>query len=107
MQGIQSISPGAYAAQDADTRPILIDVREPWEFNIAHVERSQLKPLGQIHDWAKALEKEAAYVIICHHGGRSMMACQFLWQAGIKKVANLDGGIDAWSMSVDPKIPRY
>ncbi len=107
MQGIQSISPRAYAALDATTCPILIDVREPWEFDIAHVDGAQLKPLGQIRDWAATLNKDTPYIIMCHHGGRSMSACQFLSQIGIKNVTNLDGGIDEWSLSVDPKIQRY
>ncbi len=107
MQGIQSISSRAYAALETASRPQLIDVREPWEFDIAHVEGAQLKPLGQIREWAAALDKNTPYVIMCHHGGRSMSACQFLSQAGIKHVTNLEGGIDDWSLNVDSKIQRY
>ena len=107
MQSIQSISVSAYASLEADKRPTLIDVREPWEFKIAHIGGAQLLPLGQIGQWAQTLDKNAAYVVMCHHGGRSMMACQVLAQAGIKNVANLDGGIAAWSTSVDPSIPQY
>lgn len=107
MQGIKSISPREYAAQDQVVRATLIDVREPWEFSVAHIEGAQLKPLGQLREWAAALDKDTPYVIMCHHGGRSMMACQLLAQAGVKSVANLDGGINEWSLSVDPTIPRY
>ncbi len=110
MQPVQNIAPQAYAAarnSPAQDAPILIDVREPWEFNIAHIEGARLMPLGQIYEWAQTLDKDTAYIIMCHHGSRSSMACQVLHGLGFTKVMNLDGGIDAWSYVVDPSVARY
>lgn len=110
MHSVQNITPQEYAAIRADEqapRPVLIDVREPWEFGIARLEEAKLLPLGQIHEWSQTLDKNASYVIMCHHGSRSAMACQLLQRAGFKNVRNLDGGIHQWSFAVDPKIARY
>jgi sulfur-carrier protein adenylyltransferase/sulfurtransferase len=88
---------------------LLIDVREPGEFETARIDGSRLIPLGQlaarlheIADW-----KPARVVAHCHKGGRSAKACALLRDAGFANVANLSGGIDAWSITVDPKVPRY
>ena len=89
--------------------PRLLDVREPEEFEIAALPGARLVPLGQIPvsleqiaDW-----KNEPVVVYCHHGIRSMHAINFLTQAGFTNLANLSGGIDAWSREVDPKTPRY
>ena len=89
--------------------PRLLDVREPEEFEIAALPDARLVPLGQIParieqiaDW-----KNEPVVVYCHHGIRSMHAINFLTQAGFMDLANLSGGIDAWSREVDPKLPRY
>jgi rhodanese-related sulfurtransferase len=105
----QDITPQQFAEmKDAPANAsLLIDVREPWEYQIAHIEGAQLQPLGQIYEWAATLDKSADYVIMCHHGGRSGMACQVLGSMGFKQLANLQGGIDAWAICVDPNVPRY
>ena len=89
--------------------PRLLDVREPEEFEIVALPDARLVPLGQIParveqiaDW-----KNEPVVVYCHHGIRSMHAINFLTQAGFMDLANLSGGIDAWSREVDPKLPRY
>ena len=87
--------------------PLLIDVREPFEFEYARIAGAVLKPLGQITRWAKGLGQEAEIVLLCHTGERSAQATMFLRQQGFKQVANLRGGIDAWSVQVDPNVPRY
>lgn len=115
MSPVQNISPQHYAAARAENAstnqasptPALIDVREPWEFAIAHIDGAQLLPLDQIEAWAQTLDKTADYVVMCHHGGRSAMACQVLQGLGFTNVRNLDGGIDAWAYAVDPTTPRY
>lgn len=102
------ITPQQYAELRAsDHPPALIDVREPWEYAIAHLDEAKLLPLGQIYEWAPTLDKEADYVIVCHHGQRSATACQFLSNMGFKHVANLSGGMDAWSSAVDRTVRRY
>lgn len=89
------------------TPPLVIDVREPHEYAYARIEGAQLRPLGQIATWASEFDKEAEIVLQCHSGSRSMYAAQFLQRLGFKHVANLKGGIDAWSVHVDPTVPRY
>jgi adenylyltransferase/sulfurtransferase len=88
---------------------LLIDVREPHEFERARIAGSTLIPLGQLgarlHEIAEW--KQGRVVAHCHKGGRSAKACALLRDAGFANVANLSGGIDAWSITVDPKVPRY
>lgn len=86
---------------------LLLDVREPWEFELARIEGSQLLPLGQVPARLDELDPARETVVICHHGVRSMQAAFFLQSRGFKDVINLAGGIDAWSREVDPKVPVY
>jgi rhodanese-related sulfurtransferase len=85
----------------------LIDVREPWEYNTARIEGAQLLPLGTLGSEYKKLDPNAEIVVLCHMGMRSMDATQFLLQQGYKNVKNLSGGINAWSMQIDPSVPKY
>lgn len=87
--------------------PLLIDVRETDEYAFAHIEGAQLKPLGDIFSWAEELDKDKEYVLQCHLGSRSMQAAMLMQQMGFTHVANLTGGIDAWSVHVDASVPRY
>jgi adenylyltransferase/sulfurtransferase len=96
------------AKKDAGEKFRLIDVREPSEYQAAKIEGSELKPLGQIPNWANELaDKNEDIVLHCHHGMRSDRACQYLAAQGFTNVKNLIGGIDEWSMRVDPSVPRY
>jgi len=87
--------------------PVIIDVREPDEFEYAHIEGAILKPLDDIEQWAGELDREGEYVLQCHSGGRSGHATAYLQSLGFKRVFNLRGGIDAWSRQIDPNVPRY
>lgn len=104
----EDTNPTALAARLAtgDT-PVLLDVREPWEHAIAALPGSVLIPLGTLQQRTSALDAHAEYVVYCHHGGRSAMAAQWLRSQGFARVANLEGGIDAWSLEVDASVPRY
>lgn len=94
--------------QDEGKKLRLIDVREPSEHQAAKIAGSELKPLGQIINWAQELtDKGEEIVLHCHHGMRSDRACQFLAAQGFTNVKNLIGGIDEWSLKVDPSVPRY
>jgi rhodanese-related sulfurtransferase len=96
------------ARRDAGAKLRLIDVREPSEYNVAQIEDSELKPLGQIQQWSQELkDKDEEIVIHCHHGMRSERACQYLSAQGFNNVKNLIGGIDDWSLKIDPLVPRY
>lgn len=85
----------------------LLDVREPNEFEFAHIGGSVLIPLNQIPQRLREIDMEQEIVLICHHGMRSMQAANFLSQVGFRKISNLVGGIDAWSIEVDSSVARY
>ncbi|TLY32013.1 MAG: rhodanese [Nitrospirae bacterium] len=92
---------------DRGEKFVLIDVREPWEYNICKIPGAQLIPLGTLATEYKKLDPSAEIVLHCHMGMRSMDATQFLQQQGFKNVKNLTGGINAWSLQIDPSVPRY
>lgn len=87
--------------------PIVIDVREPDEHAFAHIEGSELMPLGDLLNWSQELDPDREYAMLCHTGQRSSYATGVLRQMGLKRVRNVIGGIDAWSAHVDPSVPRY
>ncbi len=91
--------------------PLLLDVREPAEWATASVrvdgaELLQL-PMHLIPARLHELDPDRPVAVLCHHGGRSMQVALFLTQRGFEHVANVAGGIDAWSLQVDPAVPRY
>jgi adenylyltransferase/sulfurtransferase len=86
---------------------LLVDVREPEEFEIARVEGARLLPMSRLHEWAPALDPQRETVFICHHGIRSAQFCALLSRQGFDRIYNLTGGIDRWSKEVDPTVPRY
>jgi rhodanese-related sulfurtransferase len=86
----------------------LIDVREPEEWALGHIAGAELMPLSQFEQTApEKLSPEDEIVVYCHHGVRSARAQEFLKSRGYKNVLNLSGGIEAWSLQVDPAVPRY
>jgi len=88
--------------------PLLLDVRELWEFETAHVENSLLMPMGDVPSRAHAeLDPDEPIVVLCHHGARSLNVTMWLRQQGFEQVQSLAGGIDGWSRAIDPAIPRY
>jgi rhodanese-related sulfurtransferase len=91
---------------EAGDRPILLDVREAWEFELAHLEGSKLIPMSQLQSRLTELDPASETVVICHHGNRSNYVTQALQRAGFERVLNLEGGLDAYS-SVDESVPRY
>ncbi len=99
----------AQAENNTQPMPVLLDVREPHEFEYCHIENSVNVPLGQIPAELQELDPEQEYVLICHHGVRSQRAGMFLAGNGFDadKLINLVGGIEAWACEVDPSMPRY
>lgn len=87
--------------------PILLDVREGWEFATCHVAGSRHVPLATLPGAVASLDPAATVVTICHHGVRSMHAAAFLKQQGFARVLSLAGGVDAWAATVDPGMARY
>jgi rhodanese-related sulfurtransferase len=92
---------------DQGKKIVLVDVREPWEVAINRLEGSVHIPLADLGQRYKELDSQAEVISYCHMGVRSMKATQFLKQQGFEKARNLEGGIDAWSLKVDPAVPRY
>src|SRR5256886_10669947 len=85
----------------------LIDVREPFEYEIARIDGAKLIPLGEIADRTYEMQREQTIVVHCHSGKRSAQAVRLLQQRGFSNVYNLEGGIDAWSDQIDPTVPKY
>ncbi len=85
----------------------LVDVREPWEFDLCRIEGSRHIPLGQLPSRLNELDPSRPTVMICHHGVRSLRAAAFLEHCGFGDVVNLSGGIDAWAKTVDPGMAKY
>jgi rhodanese-related sulfurtransferase len=86
---------------------VLLDVREPDEREAATIEPSIHIPMAQVAGRLEELPRDRPLVVYCHGGTRSMMVAAYLEHRGFPGVANLAGGIDAWSREVDPKVPRY
>ncbi len=92
---------------DAGEALRLIDVREQYEYTIAHIDTATLLPMSEIQTWWQALPRDEELIVICHHGVRSAQVCTALHGAGFEHLTNMTGGIDAWSAEVDSSVPRY
>lgn len=88
-------------------RPLLLDVREPWEVQICRIEGAELMPMREVPTRFIELEPEQPVVCICHHGGRSAHVAMFLNRQGYGDVYNLTGGIDAWARQIDLAMATY
>ena len=90
---------------------LVLDVREAWEVQTASVKADgfelQIMPMNTVPARINELSREQPIACLCHHGGRSMQVAAFLAQQGFSHVANIAGGINAWSAQVDPSVPRY
>lgn len=92
----------------SSTPPLLLDVREPWEHATAHIAGSTLIPMNEIPGRAhQELDEDAPILVMCHHGARSLSVATWLRQQGFDKAQSVAGGIDAWSRTIDPSVPRY
>jgi len=86
---------------------LFVDVREPWEHQLCHIEGSKLIPLGQIASSLSEFERADSVVFFCHSGRRSMDAAAWLRSQGVTGARSMAGGIDRWSQEIDPRVPRY
>ena len=91
----------------ASGKPLLLDVREPWEFQICRLPGSLLMPMQTLPARHAELDADADTVVICHHGARSLQAAMFLEHAGFTRLYNLTGGVNAWARRVEPSMPVY
>ncbi len=87
----------------------LLDVREPWEHEYCRLENCVLIPLGELMDRVSEVEvpPNSTIVVYCHHGVRSLSGAAILEMNGFKDAYSLAGGVEAWSVLIDPKVPRY
>ena len=88
-------------------KPLLLDVREPWEYERCHIDGAELLPMSALPGRFGELDPERETVVICHHGVRSFHVARFLEHNGFGKVINLSGGVDAWAKDVEPGMPSY
>lgn len=107
MELITAPELAAWIADPERPDPVLLDVREPWEYETCHLVSAQLMPMNSIPSRFTELDEEQVVVCICHHGARSMQVASFLERQGFTKVHNLTGGIHAWATQVDPTMPTY
>ena len=87
--------------------PRLVDVRDPWEFDLCRIAGSENIPMGELMRRLDSLDKDDTIVVICHHGMRSGQVAAYLDSLGYSNIMNLEGGVDAWSRVVDPAMPQY
>jgi len=95
------------AKLDNSETPLIIDVREPWEYDIAHLAQAIHIPMNTIPQRLAELDQQVEIVVQCHHGGRSWSVANFLLQNGFTNVHNLSGGIDAWARQIDRTMRTY
>ena len=95
------------AKLDRGEKIVFLDVREPWEVAINHLNAPVHIPLGELGQRFQELNPNDEIIVYCHMGVRSLKATRFLKEQHFKNVKNLAGGIEAWSMQIDPKVPRY
>jgi rhodanese-related sulfurtransferase len=97
----------AWLDDPARPRPVLVDVREPWEVEVCRMPESVHMPMNAIPARAEELDAAADTVLICHHGTRSFQVGLYLERRGFARVYNLFGGVDGWARSVDPAMATY
>lgn len=97
----------AWLADPARPAPLLVDVREPWEFATCRIDGSQSIPLATVPGRLDDVDLSRPIVCVCHHGARSLQAAMFFAARGADDVHNLTGGVAAWASQVDPDFPTY
>lgn len=107
MQNVTAPDLAASLARDEDRMPLLLDVREPWEFQICRIDGSVSMPMNTVPERLSELDADRPIVCICHHGVRSMDVALFLERKGFSRIINLSGGVHAWATQVDAQMPTY
>jgi rhodanese-related sulfurtransferase len=95
-----------HAMMEKGVKFLLLDCREPWEYQTAHIEGAALIPMRQIPQHVGEIPKDQPVVVYCHAGVRSLDTAAWLKQQGVNAVS-MSGGIDQWSREIDPTVPRY
>jgi rhodanese-related sulfurtransferase len=107
MEHINATELAQWLADSSKKMPLLLDVREPWEYETCHIPQAQLIPMSSVPLRLEELDRDVDIVCICHHGGRSMQVAHFLERNGFNRIINLTGGVHAWALQVDTSMPTY
>lgn len=107
MKTITAPELAAWLGDASRAKPLLLDVRENWEFETCRIEGSTLVPMNSVPARLQELDEDAEIVCICHHGARSAAVGSFLERNGFTNITNLTGGVHAWAVLVDPAMPKY
>jgi adenylyltransferase/sulfurtransferase len=92
---------------DSGGKFLFVDVREPQEHAITHIEGAKLIPMREVPAHLAEIEAAGDVILFCHHGMRSLDAAAWLRSQGVEGARSMSGGIDRWSLEIDPKVPRY
>lgn len=93
--------------ETCDEQPLLLDVRQPWEYEVCKIENSVLVPMSTIPASIESLDLAREIVVICHHGIRSRSVGRYLEQVGFDNIINLSGGVNQWARTVDNQMATY
>lgn len=107
MKTLQATELAARLAAAEEARPVLLDVREPWEFALCRIDGSVNVPMSSVPARETEFDPDAEIVVICHHGIRSAQVCLFLERQGFTDLSNLVGGVATWADEVEPTMTRY
>jgi len=107
MTNLSPLELKAWLDDPARPRPLLLDVRESWEWDTCHLDGAVHIPMRTIPVRWQELDPATPTVVVCHHGGRSLQVSNFLEHQGFSGVYNLAGGVHLWAQQVDPSMPRY
>jgi len=107
MQNLTTSELAAWLENAAHEKPVLLDVREPWEFQTCHIDGALTMPINTIPNRLSELDAGHSIICICHHGVRSVQVALFLEQHGFTKISNLIGGVHAWAQHIDDMMPTY
>jgi adenylyltransferase/sulfurtransferase len=107
MDELEIMPADVKARLDRGEKLVLVDVREPWEYELCRIEGAKLVPLGSLSASLQTLPEVDEVICYCHHGMRSLDAAAWLRFQGIEKAKSMIGGIERWSLDIDPKVPRY
>jgi len=107
MQHLRPAELKAWLDDPQRAKPLLLDVREGWEFERCHLEGAVLLPMSTLQPRLGELDSKRETVVVCHHGVRSFHVARFLEHHGFSNVINLTGGVDAWAKEVDHAMPTY
>ncbi len=107
MEHVSAPELAAWLGDPDRPRPVLLDVRENWEFETCHIDGAIQIVMNTIPARIDELDEDAAIVCICHHGARSMQVAAYLERNGFARMTNLTGGMHAWAVQVDPAMAKY